>query len=392
MNKQTDILIIGGAITGACAAKEATENNPQVMLIEEKKEVDNKHVEYITKKRLRQLNIKEYDEAIIDETESFTLISPDKTEVKLDSEHIALPEPGYIMDLNKLNQILIKQAEKSGAIIQYNTKAIKIRYENEKAIVTVKEDEEEYDITASLVIIAEGTKSTITKQINLNYDTKPENMRKITQYKIKSTELPDDNSIRQYYGSFAPGGYAWIYPTREDDIVYIGLSTLLSKTDETEELLNEFINNFLEIEYEILDKKTYELPVNGTTPQRIADNTILTGDVAGFINPLTNMKIEYAIASGTYAGVIASKQYIFGEFDKTSLNQYQMFTDMLVNQDFDRYNETRKFLLLLTDYDLNNMAEELNNGEIYESDIDNVIRGLIENCSKAGLQLKNLYM
>ncbi|MDD6285511.1 NAD(P)/FAD-dependent oxidoreductase [Methanosphaera sp.] len=385
----TNILIIGAGIAGLCAAKEATAKGDKVVVIEQKEDVSTNGVEYITKTNLRQLNIKSNPDWILNTTDGFTLNSPDNNRIVLDDSTIAMPEKSYIVDLDKFNKDLKKMALDSNAEIYFNTKATGISRNGSSVVVTV-DNTDIGEITTDILIIAEGLDSNMTKEVNLDYDLSDKNTRSIVQYKVKSVNVGADNNINMYFGSVAPGGYAWILPVDENN-AYIGLSTLNSNDSDSEELLDNFLSEKLD-DYTIIDKESRILPINGISRERVDDNIMITGDAAGFINPLTNMKLEDAIASGIYAGVVAGELIFTGEdLDKVYMQKFTMYTDMLINEDTERYNETRKFLLSLSDDDFNIIASQLENAEMYESDIDNIIRYMIENCSKPGLQLKNLY-
>ncbi|RAP44809.1 MAG: hypothetical protein BZ134_02605 [Methanosphaera sp. SHI1033] len=385
----TNILIIGAGIAGLCAAKEATAKGDKVVVIEQKEDVSTSGVEYITKTNLRQLNIKSNPDWILNTTNGFTLNSPDNTSIVLDDSTIAMPEKSYIVDLDNFNKDLKKMALDSNAEIYFNTKATGISRNGSSVVVTV-DNKDIGEITTDILIIAEGLDSNMTKQVNLEYDLSNKNTRSIVQYKVKSVNVGVDNNINMYFGSVAPGGYAWILPVDENN-AYIGLSTLNNNDSDSGELLDNFLSEKLD-DYTIIDKESHVLPVNGISRERVDDNIMITGDAAGFINPLTNMKLENAIASGLYAGVVASELIFTGEdLDKVYMQKFTMYTDMLINEDTERYNETRKFLLSLSDDDFNIIASQLENAEMYESDIDNIIRYMIENCSKPGLQLKTLY-
>lgn len=98
-----------------------------------------------------------------------------------------------------------------------------------------------------------------------------------------------------------------------------------------------------------------------------------------------------ALESGTYAGVVAAKHVVFDEYKKDDLKQYVMYTDMLINENYERYMETREFIETLTLIEVYGILSKLSFVDMYECDIDSLIRTMIDESSKANIHLKNLY-
>ncbi len=119
------------------------------------------------------------------------------------------------------------------------------------------------------------------------------------QYHIKDIRpLPETGEIF-FDNNYAPGGYAWVYPTG-DDSAKIGLGLTRGNPHEC---LDAFIRDLFA--NEVLLKKEYitgALPVGGLREKLVLNNVLLVGDSAGMADPVTGAGINNAVLAGEIAG------------------------------------------------------------------------------------------
>lgn len=384
----TDILIIGAGVSGLSSSKEAVLNGNNVMVIDQKKDYTNDdRKEYVTKTNLRQIGLKKNDSWVVNETSGFVIESYKNNQLVLDESNVMIPEKSYVIDRQKFLEELQKEAQELGVSIKYNTKAVNVKYRNDKVVVETISNDKELEIECKIIIIAEGSNNNISKLFNLNYDFSNEKIKYVLEYELDNTNL-DSNNIK-YQFTDKQDCLICLLPQKDNKA-----SVIISMDDDNqlEDTLNDYIKNSHELNNaRIINKSKGIIPSNNILLDRTADNVMVTGSCAGFSNPLTIKGLNESLQSGVYAGVVASNQSLFEEFKKINLNKYIMYTDMLVNDYFKQYKQTHQFIESITPDDMDLIITQMNDSEIYESDIESLLRTLIDVSPKANLQLKDLF-
>jgi electron-transferring-flavoprotein dehydrogenase len=196
-----------------------------------------------------------------------------------------------------------------------------------------------YDLKAKVVILAEGTRGSLTKQLivrfNLDHDRNPQT------YGVGVKELWELPS-----GRIAPGeviytmgwpltskeyGGAWIYGGK-DNIVSLGFVTGLDYPDprlDPHRVLQEFkkhpfIARLLE-DGKMVRYGAKSLPYGGwwAIPPIAGDGWMILGDSAGFLNSQRLKGIHLAIKSGMLAAETAFDALTRIDFSAAALGQYQ---------------------------------------------------------------------
>jgi electron-transferring-flavoprotein dehydrogenase len=196
-----------------------------------------------------------------------------------------------------------------------------------------------YDLKAKVVILAEGTRGSLTKQLivrfNLDHDRNPQT------YGVGVKELWELPS-----GRIAPGeviytmgwpltskeyGGAWIYGGK-DNIVSLGFVTGLDYPDprlDPHRVLQEFkkhpfIARLLE-DGKMVRYGAKSLPYGGwwAIPPVAGDGWMILGDSAGFLNSQRLKGIHLAIKSGMLAAETAFDALTRIDFSAAALGQYQ---------------------------------------------------------------------
>lgn len=139
--------------------------------------------------------------------------------------------------------------------------------------------------------------------------------------------------------NYAPGGYAWIYPTGKDS-AKVGVGVTKSNPHK---YLDDFINsgNAKErLDGEKTEFITGALPIGGLREKLVFSNVLLAGDSAGMADPVTGAGINNAIL----AGEIAGKSIIdaLEKNDMTLLTNYETKIQRLLGKPLGRSLEKRK--------------------------------------------------
>ena len=125
------------------------------------------------------------------------------------------------------------------------------------------------------------------------------------QYHLKGIETLENTSEIFFNADYAPGAYAWIYPSGPNS-AKVGLGiTIKDGSRSVHEYLDAFINKS-EVANRLGGEKTEyttgALPVGGLRDKLCIGNVMFVGDSAGMADPITGAGINNAILAGEIAG------------------------------------------------------------------------------------------
>lgn len=394
MLMETDVLVIGAGPAGSSTAKHAALNGADVIIIDKKSEIGapKRCAEGVSKEGLKKLNIEPNNRWVTKELTGVRLIAPNGTHVWLNEEKVKLPEAGYILERKVFDKHMAMDAARAGAKIMVKTLATGLRKEGDNLIVTAETMGKEFEIKAKIVIGADGPESRVGRWAGLKTTLKPKTMESCAQYEMANVKMQDSNSIEFYFGSVAPGGYAWIFP-KGDDIANVGLGILSTETDKSAyEHLLEFVKN----NPATMDAQPVELniggdPVAGMLKKLVTDNFMLVGDAASQVNPLTGGGIISAMEAGLYAGEVAAAAVRDGDYSAKTLNKYQERCEENIGVKFKRDLKVKDYLLSLSDEELNSIADAFQDIELDNINTAELIKNLIKVSPKALLKLGKLF-
>jgi len=304
-----DVVIIGGNISGSCAAINAAKNGADVVLIERNKEMINPphcgegiadvtydYLEFgkvgckknqINNIKINVSGLKEYN-------------------LKLKKHYI------YIFDRNFAEKELLKRAEKNGVELILGKRMSDFNPPDEVILDRKK-------IKGKVIIDASGISCRVGQKIGLNTKLKPEDVGVCIQSRVKSNFSGDKIQL-WFHKPYAPFGYAWVFP-KNNNTANIGFGIPGGLKLDLEELLNNYIKFVTNNDYQILNTFRSCVPSAHPIEKLVKNNVMIVGDAARLSNPATGAGFHNAFFSGSLAGLIASK-YVRGEFP--SLNEYQV--------------------------------------------------------------------
>lgn len=391
---ETDVLVIGAGPAGSSAAKHAALNGAEVILIDKKSEIGTpkRCAEGVSKEGLKKLKIEPSSRWVTKELNGVRMIAPNGTSVWLNEEKVKLPEAGYILERKVFDKHMAMDAARAGVKIMVKTLATGLRREGETLIVTVESLGEEFEVQAKIVIGADGPESRVGRWAGLKTTIKPKNMESCAQYEMANVKMQDPNSIEFYFGSVAPGGYAWIFP-KGDDIANVGLGILTTETDKSAyQHLQEFVENCPATQ----NAQPVELniggdPVGGMLRNLVTDNFMIVGDAASQVNPLTGGGIIAAMEGGLYAGEAAAAAVRDGDYSAKKLAKYQERCEENIQSKFKRDLKVKDYLLTLSDDELNSIADAFQDIEMDNINTAELIKNLVKVSPKALLKLGKLF-
>jgi len=130
-------------------------------------------------------------------------------------------------------------------------------------------------------------------------------------------------------------GYGWVFP--KDDHLTVGVGCRLSKLQDAQGLFNDFIRRLPELAGCTIPKPLAHLiPLGGAVKVlTYANRVLLSGDSAGFAEPLLGEGIYFAIWGGQIAAQVASQACKAERFDANFLKSYEQQWRRDFGTDFD---------------------------------------------------------
>jgi digeranylgeranylglycerophospholipid reductase len=394
MSIETDILVIGAGPAGSSAAKHAALNGAKVLMIDKKSEIGSpkRCAEGVSKEGLKTLGIEPHCRWIAKELSGVKFISPNGTSVWLNEERVKLPEAGYILERKIFDKHMAMDAARAGVEIMVKTLATGLKRIEDGFLVSAECMDQSFEINAKIVIAADGPESRVGRWGGLKTTLKPKNMESCAQFEMAGVEMDDSNSIEFYFGSVAPGGYAWVFP-KGDDIANVGLGIISTETDKTAyEHLLEFVSNCPSTQ----NAQPVELniggdPVGGMLKKLVTDNLVIVGDAASQVSPLTGGGIISSMKAGVFAGEVTAEAVAAGDYSQKRLQEYQDKCEDELVKTFNKELKVKNYLLSLSDEELDSIAEAFKNTEFERINTKEIIKVLVKVSPKALLKLGRLF-
>ena len=307
MEYDWDAIIIGGGPAGSTVARYASKGGAKVLVIDRRKDIGTplQCGELVpTNNELKKLcpDVPQIDDlfqtpenAVSKRTGQMGLVTPSGKRLKYSFEGKILNRPIH-------DQALVELAKKNGAHYLTETRVNDIVGEK----IILKNGEE---ITAKIIVGCGGPHDLLRKKF-----WNETSLNIAVNFVLMDGDF--DNVVELYFGSMAPGGYAWMIPKKGGANIGVGIQTRYSKGKNLNSMAEEFFSKF---DGEIRYKGGGVLPMSGTIKKLTKENYMLVGDSAGMVLPSNGAGITTAMIGGRIAG-----QVIAENINKdVSLNEYQ---------------------------------------------------------------------
>jgi len=325
-----DIVVVGGGTAGCFAAATAAQEGLDVVLLERKSEDDGGHIAcgdaIKGKSTFPDVIDRDYlrEESFTNENIRRALFMNPK------GKNYDIPfggEKGAVVDRKRYGEVLLEEAERVGADVQFDT-VVKDVVQNGrvKGVKAVREGQPvEYE--AEVVIDAAGALSLLQDKVDFDgttYDTNVTYQQFCSAYR-EIIEIPEpveyDDAI-----VFKPTeelGYLWYFPRTETEI-NAGLGFQMNKPPMAlVDVLKRDLENQPEFEgAKVKDKLGAALPTRRPYDSAVAPGFMSVGDAAGHVNPTTGGGIPGAAKAGHWAAQVATEAISEGQVDESSLWEY----------------------------------------------------------------------
>ncbi|UCE74625.1 MAG: NAD(P)/FAD-dependent oxidoreductase [Methanomassiliicoccales archaeon] len=285
-----DVVVVGAGPAGAVAASYAAKKGASTLIIDRKTEIGKpvRCAEVVASTLPENFGMKNTSEWLINEAHYFRLISPRGRQVKINTS----PYVGYVLDRASFEKELIWMALDDGAELILGKPVTKLVKDGVAMGGEV--------IRAKIIIAADGVDSRIGRQAGIETKSKIGMLGSCAQHTLVNIDIDPD--FLEFYlgGSFAPGGYAWIFPKSGNE-ANVGVGILKHHKQGAVKVLENFIKNRFSHSQ---STRFVTGCVPSTLPPKecVKGNVVIVGDAARQVNPFTGAGIANAFVAGKIAG------------------------------------------------------------------------------------------
>ena len=272
------------------------------------------------------------------------------------------------------------------------TEATGITRSNDSLIVDIHTFNNSFDqVKAKIVIGADGPEGRVGSWMGLNTKVPLSEMESGAQYEMTNLKMEKSDTIEFYFGSVAPGGYAWIFP-KGYDTANVGIDVSGIKGEKT---ALEYLDDFIAQNEETRDGQIVEVnvggnPLCGVFDKIIADNFMLVGDAAGCVSPITGGGIDTGLESGMMAGRVAARCIREGNYSEANLQEYSDYVNENIGKRFEKLITVRDFIYNLDDEDMNEYLGAIANANITKLSTKTLLKAMIKVSPRKLLKLRKL--
>ena len=353
-----DVLVVGGGPAGCVAAWEAAAAGAgDVLLVERDRAIGApvRCAEGVGSDGLREFLDPDGAPWVSRRITRVILVAPDDTEVALAERDV-----GYVLDRTRFEPALAERAAEAGAAIRISTEAVALRRAEGGWRVTLRGPHGEEELTARVVIGADGVETMIGRWAGLETRVAARDMESCAQYVVGNIECDPDAIYLHFGPSVAPGGYAWVFP-KSVGVANVGLGVVTLRGDGR--TVRQYLDDYVARRFPggTVTGLTVGGVISGVTVRRtVADGLMLAGDAAHMINPLSGGGIINAMKAGRLAGRHAARALGSGDTSASSLQPYHEEWMRLLGDAHLKYYRIKETINRFDDGFFNRLAATVN--------------------------------
>lgn len=295
-----DVIIIGAGPAGSSTARFAAKSGLKTVILDKESFLRDKPCGGALSQRTVDLLGSKAKKSINVDVSGIYTWSPSFLSVRIPLKS------GHFILRTSFDSALLRDAQVAGAEVFENTRATKVHLGTDH--VEVHSSHQSFQ--SRYVVLADGVHSRFARQLGIR-GRWPINDMAITVF----SETPyDDDAITAQLGTeerflhlffgIVPKGYGWFFPKR--GFVNIGIGSSLGIKNATK-VYQRFVSHLKELGLlpsqglTLQASKGYLIPFGHPLPMTFNKKTLVVGDAAGFVSPLTGEGLYYGITSGKLA-------------------------------------------------------------------------------------------
>ena len=335
-------------------------------------------------KRLEQLDIKLNSWGV-------TFVAPNRKELEVgyrtdyekNNEAHKVKPIGYVCKRMHFDNFLVDEIKRCAHVQMME--GININSYHLESDGYVVRGENDFQLKADLLIVANGAHSTFSKNI-AGIKMEPEhNVAGLRAYYKNVTGMNSDNFIELHFIKSLLPGYFWIFPLPNGE-ANVGVGMLSNEISRRKINLKKELQKIIEEDPIIKERfknatlvgtiDGYGLPLGSKKRILSGDRYMLAGDAASLIDPFTGEGIGNALYSGRNAAMQAALAIKENNFSKEALAQYDSEIERAMGAELKLSHRLQKlimypmlFNLLVNISNRNKQVKELLSCMFYEVDI-----------------------
>ena len=351
-----DVLVIGGGPAGLIAAREVAGRDPglDVLLVERDRAIGSpvRCGEGVGSAGLSEFIDPAGASWVSRRITRVIFRAPGGREVR-----VADGDVGYILDRARFEPALAAQAGRLGVDIRVGTEATGITRSSRGWTIALRGPGGPRDITARLVICADGVEGMAGRWAGLDTRVPARDMESCAQYVVSAIEFDPDAIYLHFGQSVAPGGYAWVFPKGGATAnVGLGIVALRAEPGRT---ARDYLDRYLAAYFPTGVTTGYTVGgviVHPTIRRTVTDALMVCGDAAHMINPLSGGGIVNAMKAGRLAAHVAVDALRAGDCSAARLERYHAQWMALLGDDHVRFHKLKDTLARFDDAFLDGLA------------------------------------
>ncbi|OZC97726.1 FAD-linked oxidoreductase [Rhodococcus sp. 06-235-1A] len=306
----TDVLVVGAGPAGSSAAAWAARSGRDVVLVDAAVFPRDKTCgDGLTPRAVAELDQLGLGEWVRGKARNRGLrLSGFGQELELEWPSTSLPTVGSAVPRTELDDRIRAVAVESGAVMAEGAKAVAVtRDGNTVRSVTLQTASGSHEISCRTLIVADGVRSTLGKQLGRQWhrDTAFGVAARayITSGRSDDEWISSHLELRDAAGTLQPG-YGWVFPLNDGNI-NIGVGTLATAKKPAPGALRPLLDLYTQqrrpewaLTGELRSVASALLPMGGAVSGVAGTNWAIIGDAAACVNPLNGEGIDYGLEGG----------------------------------------------------------------------------------------------
>ncbi|MFA6530382.1 MAG: NAD(P)/FAD-dependent oxidoreductase [Candidatus Micrarchaeia archaeon] len=374
-----DIIVIGGGPSGSTFSRIAAQAGLDVLVVDKRKEIGYpvRCGEGLGAREIIREGLELPKQVYSTPIQGAKVVAPNGKSIVWKDEETK----GWVLERKMFDKWLAELAVAKGAEFHVYTRALDYLKKDGKinGVVLSHGGREPYEVTAPLVISAEGMEAIMARKAGFKTVHNPYDVDTCYEYEMKPYD--HENLIELYFGNqIAPRGYVWIFPKADKKAnVGIGIGgTVLNGTkrgnmkgSDPKILLDQFIKNDKQLrEASTLLDFGGVISVGSPIDEFVKDNIMVIGTGAKQVDPIHGGGIAIAMETAIIAANTAIKAFEKKDFSKATLYEYEKIWRDGLGKKMNKRLMLRKVMEKVSDDDLNYIFNA-----ITDQDLNQVMKG-----------------